>query len=532
MTLWGSPAAAFGRGVSSIAVQSDNKSLIGGVFDIPGPDINSFARLNTDGSFDDSFNPQSNSCVSCGGVYTAAIQPDGKIVVGGGFEGFDEQVRIRTARLNPDGSLDTTFVDPQVFDAWDYSSTVDSVAIQGDGKILIGGYFTDVGGQERDSVARLNANGSLDGAFENPAVLRGSFSYSPPGRVLSFVVLEDGKILIGGDFTDVGGEQRNSIARLNANGSLDATFTDPDVGEGSSPSEISSIAVQGDGKILIGGTFTQVHGQERDGLARLNPDGSLDTGFSPQINSSFINHVAQQPDGKILIGGDFNEVNGLSRWGVARLNADGSLDATFIDPGVKVGVSALELQNDGKVLIGGEFWEVGGQEVSYIARLNANGSLDTTFRASAPDPPAPDPPAPDPPAPDPPAPDPPAPDPPAPDNTIQPTPEPPVPSPTVNSPKATVTRSSVTVTSTVKVSGPGLIAQRATTGNGRKQQVWCRTSKKVFASGSYAVRCNLGKKGRNVLRRQTLKLKLLTTFTPTGGSALASNRTLTLKRKR
>jgi uncharacterized delta-60 repeat protein len=125
--------------------------------------------------------------------------------------------------------------------------------------------------------------------------------------------------------------------------------------------EVTSLAVQGDGKIVIGGSFTTVNGVARKNLARLNADSSLDTSFDPGSGPFLIVHsVAVQGDGKVLIGGLFTTVNGISRSRVARLNADGSVDAGF-DPGVTIDnrVNVLAPAAGGKVYIGGSFTAIG-----------------------------------------------------------------------------------------------------------------------------------------------------------------------------
>jgi uncharacterized delta-60 repeat protein len=144
--------------------------------------------------------------------------------------------------------LDTTFADPNV------NADVTTLTVQSDGKIVIGGYFTSVGGQARSGVARLNSDGTLDTTFVDPNV---------SSTVWSIILQSDGKILIGGFFTSVGGQTRNRVARLNSDGTLDTTF-DPNAS-----GEVMTLALQSDGKILIGGFFTSVGGVPRNRAARL-----------------------------------------------------------------------------------------------------------------------------------------------------------------------------------------------------------------------------------------------------------------------
>ncbi len=159
----------------------------------------------------------------------------------------------------------------------------------------------------------------------------------------------------------MGGTARNRIARLNADGTLDTGF-DPNAN-----GDVYSVAVQADGKILLGGDFTTVGGTARNYIARLNADGTLDTGFNPNANS-VVYSVAVQADGKILLGGDFTTVGGTARNYIARLNADGTLDPGF-NPNANDYVYSVAVQADGKILLGGGFTTVGGTARNHIARL-------------------------------------------------------------------------------------------------------------------------------------------------------------------
>ena len=531
--------------VQSIALQPDGKIVIGGVFtQVGGVTRNYVARLNPDGTLDTTFNPNPN-----GSVDAIALQADGKIVIGGGFTQVSGQTRNRLARLNPDGTLDATF-DPSA------NLGTNAIAVQGDGKVLVGGYFTQVDGETRNRVARLNTDGSLDATF-NPNV-NSLF-------VGSIALQGDGKIVIGGNFTTVGGVFRHRVARLNSDGTLDTSLANPFVSSMFGAPTVYSVVPQENGKVLIGGAFDQVNGLTRNRVARLGADGTPDS-FNPNANAT-VNSVALQSDGKIVIGGVFTQVGGGTRSGIARLNPDGSLDTSFVDSNVNSSVYTAALQADGKAVIVGEFTQVGGQTRGYVARVLAtfpqaapssvtavagdaqaavswravpgeisnytvtaspggrsctstttgcsvtgltNGTPYTfTVRAanefgSGPAS--------------------------SPSNSVSPTA--PTASMNVASPKAKVTRNSVLVSSKVRVSGAGKIAQRATTKKGKKTRTWCRTSKTAANAGTHTLNCNLGKTGRTALRKATLKLTLRTTFTPTGGSAVAANRKLTLKRKR
>ena len=131
--------------------------------------------------------------------------------------------------------------------------------------------------------------------------------------------------------------------------------------------DVRALALQADGKILVGGFFTSIGGQTRNRIALLNPDGSLDASFDPNANGAVF-AVPVQADGKILVGGAFTSIGGQTRNRIARLNPDGSLDASF-DPNANFFVEALAVQADGKILVGGAFQFIGGQTRNRIARL-------------------------------------------------------------------------------------------------------------------------------------------------------------------
>ena len=165
---------------------------------------------------------------------------------------------------------------------------ISSIAVQADGKILAGGSFTIIGGQTRNYMARLDPTTGLADSFDPNASTILS---------VSIAVQADGKILVGGRFsalTPNGGAPvpRNHIARLETDGRVDQTLNLSMVG-----SYVFSTAVQPDGKILIGGGFTEVLGVARNNMARLNTDGTLDTAFDPNADG-IVHSIAVEPDGK------------------------------------------------------------------------------------------------------------------------------------------------------------------------------------------------------------------------------------------
>jgi uncharacterized delta-60 repeat protein len=218
-------------------------------------------------------------------------------------------------------------------------------------------YATNAGGTTYSTVGSFTAGaygvvaGDLDTGF-NP---------NANSTVTSVAVQADGKVLIGGLFSSVGGVTRNYIARLNADGSLDTGFNP------NANLTVNSVALQADGKVLIGGSFTTVGGVTRNYVARLNTDGTVDTGFNPNANNTVFG-FAVQADGKVLIAGDFTTMGGVARNRIARVNADGSLDPSF-NPDANSTVTSLAVQADGRVLAGGAFSTMGGSTRNRLSRL-------------------------------------------------------------------------------------------------------------------------------------------------------------------
>ena len=311
------------------------------------------------------------------GNASSTIAPDGKIVVWGDFDKFNETARNNMARLNADGSLDTAFNAPVFFDANTNSNVAPSnAAVQSDGKIVIVGQFTSVGGVGRNHIARLNTDGSLDQTF-NPGT--GIYQASPGDSIFiqGLAVQADGRILAGGNFKYYNGVIRNGMVRVNADGSLDASF---DPGDGTiSGSIVFCIAPLADGKILISGYIRFFNGRGY-GYTRLNSDGSSDmTYFNGGIYDAIVYKIMPLPDGKAIVAGDFvrfTTIGGtiiLERRRIARVNADGSPDSSFDAGTIIDSPRDCALQPDGKIIV---------SDNGKVVRLNPNGDRDLIYHAA------------------------------------------------------------------------------------------------------------------------------------------------------
>jgi len=400
----------FGSGVNAIAKQPDGKILVGGFFYLANDKSkHGLARFNADGSLDESFSAAIG--VFPTGVRAIVVQPDGKILVGGFFVNFSSSLK-NIIRLNPNGSEDTSFTGFT-------NSVVNAIDLQPDGKIVIGGGFTTVNGANRFGAARLNPNGTIDTTFSFSArtvfsiarqsdgsfLIGGSFAFTTPfvanrivrvsnngavdaafnsnasadNTVRSIKIQQDGKIVIGGSFFFVNGQFRSNLARLNTDGTLDNSFI-PSI-TAQSQTVVESVDIDADGKILIGGTFFGVNGSFRSNVAKINPDGTTDTGFSHTIGANLpVKAVLADANGISLIGGDFLSFENLPKYRFARLLPNGSSDNSF---GARLNangtISDIEMLPDGKFVAAGNFFYVNGVGYGGIVRFLADGTVDQTF---------------------------------------------------------------------------------------------------------------------------------------------------------
>ena len=323
-------------------------------------------RTNIDGSYDTTFNGYQGISLNYGEPHINAIkiQSDGKILIGGEFNTANGVSTNGIARLNNDGSYDTTFTSPLV-----YQDVVKSIYVQSDGKILVGIY---------GSIKRLNSDGTFDNTFSSPIT---------NGYIADINIDSNGKIIVSGGFTYYGSGQCPKTARLNANGTIDTSFHGNVIPDGF----INKVLLLPDGKIFIAGWFSLFSGNTVNDMAVLNTDSSLSPSFSAGVGvsgtitggvSGIVYDAALQPNGKILIVGNFTNYNGTIQNYIARIDQDGSLDTSFNIGGTGFNgtVNSCKLTPDEKIIVSGSFTSYNGVGRNRIARLNNDGSLaDDTF---------------------------------------------------------------------------------------------------------------------------------------------------------
>ena len=381
---------------TSVAVQQDGKTLIAGtVADEFGNALVGVARYNIDGSIDTGFGIAG---LATPGIYSGylpgvdvALQSDGKILLGGGMGELGQQPRMAIVRLEPDGSLDSTFGTGGLFicDFFGTNDGIRSLAIQPDGKIIGAGHAGDADGFFHFAAVRVTPSGVLDPTFG----VGGKFIEDFAGyhdEANGVALQQDGRIVLAGSVWYPGGglETDFGVIRLNTDGSIDTSFG---TGGKSTASfdehdEGNAVAIQSDGRIVVAGSAGATSiATSNFGLCRLNADGSIDTGFGTggKTTTDFfsgLDHakdVLIQADGKIIVGGDINpniiDIESIVDFGLARYDSSGVLDPTFgnagkvnTDLGFADAAGGIAITPDCKLVAGGYSWDVTGQSTGTV----------------------------------------------------------------------------------------------------------------------------------------------------------------------
>ncbi|MDO8945202.1 MAG: hypothetical protein Q7U75_18620, partial [Desulfobacterales bacterium] len=267
------------------------------------------------------------------------------------------------------------------------NGTVISLKALPSGGVMLGGDFTQVGGVARTAVARLSSDGRVDPSFTPPSLVNSRVQSAgvPPAKVLFTTSLASGDWLVGGTIGLADGVPVRNLVRLKSDGRLDTSFSHPGF-----DGNVWTIVEQPDGRLLVGGTFDHVGGQNLRALVRLNADGTLDPSFKlePGAEGTVVSGAAigLLPDGKILVGGTLEKYNGQAVRHLVRLHADGSVDESF--PLLKAGASTplicMAVLPGGRVYLGGFFETIGGRPIKRLVRLQPDGTIDLTFKAPQP----------------------------------------------------------------------------------------------------------------------------------------------------
>jgi uncharacterized delta-60 repeat protein len=364
----------FDMPVNSVAIQSDGKILAGTSVDNGTNKDFAVERVNSDGTPDNTFDADAIQTVDFSGnndtLNAITLQSDGQIILAG-FTSDGTHSNFAVARLNTDGSPDNSFNSngKQVTDFGSSSDDyINAITIQSDGKLVATGYTND-GVHTYLAASRYNANGTPDNSFDGDGLLTTHITQGNT-RFTSTTLQADGKLLTAG-YTWNGTNYDFVVTRNNTNGTPDNSFDGDGVAItdfGSTRDIARGLVVQGDGKILLAGSAG-----DSIGIVRYNADGTLDNTFNGSgklitavgsVDSA--SSIALEPDGKIVVGGN----------SLLRLNSNGTPDVTFNGTGIvtpSFGFNALVIQNDGKIII------AGGGVSGIIARYNSDGSTDNAF---------------------------------------------------------------------------------------------------------------------------------------------------------
>ena len=305
--------AGFDNFVYTLNEQLDGKILAtGAFFSYDNVSTNKIVRLNVDGSLDTSFN------IGTGPndvIWKSIIQPDGKILISGDFTEFNGIPMNRIARLNSDGSIDTSFNIGTGANAG-----AGGMCLQPDGKIILTGQFTMFNNVSKKCIVRLNASGSIDNSFD-----ANNNTYGTLGKVM---LRSTGDIIVSGNFTEFDNVPMNGVVLLDANGQLNTQFS---IGVFNDV-QVRRSTLQSDDKLLVFGSFTSYNGVTYNRLMRFNTDGSVDTSFDLGAGADdWVQGVEMQSNGKMIVSGKFSHFMGESKNDLTRITFCSSSDTTIFE---------------------------------------------------------------------------------------------------------------------------------------------------------------------------------------------------------
>ncbi len=360
----------------NISEFEDGDLLISGRFsEFNGNVASGVVKLNPDGSLDDTFVLPGTTGSVFGDEVVAKLDNNNKILIGGIIYGSG--VQYKTIRLNSDGTSDGTYVTG----IYDISNHVDEIYLPVFGfnssdEIYIGGSQATLNNVTQYGLSKVDNDGNVIGTFD--ASLGGQ------AKINAIEFLDNGKALIGGNFIGIGNEYANYLAMLNDDGTLDSDFQ-MNLGEGPNR-EVFSIAQNGDGDFIVGGAFNKFESTTTGALIKIGSDGTRDATFDPDVYVGYvgpgIEAIEFDSEGKILIGGNFSYVNGTNIYGLARLNVDGTIDGSFNSTNAldaKAYIKDIEIREDDKIIAGGHYYLSSSSPGGILVRFNADGTFDDTF---------------------------------------------------------------------------------------------------------------------------------------------------------
>ncbi len=308
--------------------------------------------------------PTISQVFSGGTVSVIARQADGKVIIGGSFDHVRGVARNGFARLNADGTLDT---------AWDPNPDggIAAVAVGTGGSVFVSGSFTHIGGLARGGLAKLSGSGA--GAAD------ATWDPKPDGGVYCVTVDSGGNVYAGGTFLHIGGRARSRIAKLSPSGTgaADAVW-DPSANSG-----VFAVVLDGSGSLYVAGVFNNIGGQARSTIAKLSAGGAgaADAAWDPHptmlyvggVGAGRLNCLALDGNGHVYVGGFFDHIGGLARGCLARLSTGGTGAA---DPAWNTRANGeivtLAVDGSGNAFVGGVFSVIGAMGIPGLAKVTSS----------------------------------------------------------------------------------------------------------------------------------------------------------------
>ena len=361
--------------VNALALDSSGELYVAGYFSsIGGQSRNNVAKLSTTGAgaADPTWNPNADYSPK-----TLVFDGAGALYVGGNFRSIGGQTRSFLAKLSTTGTgaADTTW-NPNP------DSTVTALALDGSGALYVGGDFASIGGQSRNSLAKLSATGTgAADASWNPGTLTSSSEsgnyYAAPVSALNLSI--PNTVLVGGAFSSIGGQSHLGLAALSTSDGV-ALSTDYDALR---QPTVYAIAAEPGGGMIVGGDFNSANALPRNSLLRLQADGSLDTVWNPGADGAVSQIAINAATSAIYVAGSFITIGGLYEYGLAKIAGNGVVDPTWTPAPDCEPVTAVTLDACGNVYVGGCFGSIGGLSRANIAKLSGStGAADATWNPS------------------------------------------------------------------------------------------------------------------------------------------------------
>jgi uncharacterized delta-60 repeat protein len=365
----------------ALRLDDDSLILVGAFTSFNGTACNRIVHLLSNGAVDPSFGIGAGANAP---ILSIGPLASGGIWLAGAFTTMNGQSRKGLAVINTAGTLQATFASFNPGFAATPTFAVNDLAAQPDGKVVIGGDFNWFGGVWSPYLARVNINGAVDAAF--------SAGLGPDGVVHDVALRGDGLIYAAGDLLGVATRPLGGVARFTAAGAVDTSFAPIVTRTDNSPAPVYAVLPLSGNQVLVGGHVRKAATVDRSPLARLNADGGLDAAFNPQIpitsGTGLAAYALAEDDGDYYVGG-YVTYEGLARGFFTRVTSTGAIDATFLPTTPSAGVVIVNstvreigVQSDGKAVFCGDFTEVidgsffDRPQRRGLARFTAAGGLD------------------------------------------------------------------------------------------------------------------------------------------------------------